>query len=94
MTEDASAQPEQLSPTYQLADLLLRESGGIRAFVERRRIDGVAWRRIARDLYLATDKRIDVAHETLRNWFPTDPRLQPGDVDPEPNGDTPEAKAS
>ena len=86
MTEAPSGQPTDLSPTYQLADLLLRESGGIAKFVASRRIDGVAWRRIARDLYLATDKRIDVAHETLRNWFPVDPRA---------NGDTtPETRAS
>lgn len=75
-----------LSPTYQLADLLLKEQGGVAQFVASRRIDGMSWRRVARDLYLATDKRIDVAHETLRNWFPVDPRSN--------DGDTPETRAS
>jgi hypothetical protein len=69
-------QTTEQTPTYQLADLLLRERGGIVDFVASRRIDGMAWRRIARELYLATDKRIDVAHETLRNWFPVDPRTE------------------
>lgn len=91
MTDDTSSNPADApSPTYQLADLLLHAEGGIRKFVLSRRADGVAWRRIARDLYLATEKRIDVAHETLRSWFPGEPVT----VDDEPNGDTPEAKAS
>ena len=72
------------SPTYQLADLLLEE--GVREFVTSRRKAGVAWRRISRELWERTDHRVDVAHETLRNWFP-------GDFDS--NGDTePETKAS
>lgn len=83
VTEQTPDEPSQLSPTYQLADLLLREQGGIRQFVLSRRLDGMSWRKVARDVYLATGERIDVAHETLRNWFPGD----------EPNGE-PEAKAS
>lgn len=104
VTEQTPDSPSaNLSPTYQLADMLVREQGGIRAFILSRRADGVAWRRIARDLYMATDTRIDVAHETLRIWVardagdPSDQRPDPTDVDdqPEPNGDTePEARAS
>jgi len=71
VTEQLPDEPSaQTTPTYQLADLLVREQGGIRQFVASRRLEGMSWRRVARDLYLATDKRIDVAHETLRNWFP------------------------
>jgi hypothetical protein len=74
VTEQLPDQPSiDTSPTYQLADLLVQDQGGIKAFVLGRRAKGVAWRKIARDLYEATDKRVDVAHETLRNWFPGEP---------------------
>lgn len=72
MTEQLPDDPaEGLSPTYQLADLLLKEGGGVRRFVVSRRLNGVPWRKVARQLYEATNRRIDVTHETLRNWFPT-----------------------
>ncbi len=79
---EPSSPTASLTPTHQLADLLLDE--GLREFVFSRRRAGVAWRKVARDLYERTDKRIDVAHETLRNWFP--------DASPDP--DTPAARAS
>lgn len=57
------------SPTYQLADYLLRRRGGLDAWVRTRRDTGRSWRLISRELYVATQGRIDVTHETLRLWF-------------------------
>lgn len=51
-----------------LADHLL--DGGLDEFVLSRRAQGRAWRFIARDLYEATDRGIDVTYETLRGWYP------------------------
>jgi len=59
-----------LSPKYLLADTLLE--GKFRDFVEARRGEGRAWRHIAADLYAATDQKVDVTSETLRQWFPED----------------------
>jgi hypothetical protein len=58
------------SPTFRLADMML--DGKLRQFVEERRSVGLSWRRIALDLRDETDRGIDVAHETLRGWFPED----------------------
>lgn len=56
------------SPTYLLADTLLDD--GIESFVRARRSEGASWRRIALDLWEATDRKVEVTHETLRSWFP------------------------
>lgn len=58
------------TPTHQLADLLLGDAGPLERFVRERRAAGVAWRVVARELYEATDQRVDVTFETLRTWFP------------------------
>lgn len=58
---------EERTPTFQLADMLLPE--GLPSFVAERRAAGRSWRRLARDIYDATDQRIDVSFETLRGWF-------------------------
>jgi hypothetical protein len=42
-------------------------------FVLTRREQGRAWRLIARDLYDATDGKVDVTYETLRSWYPDVP---------------------
>ena len=56
-----------LTPTRRLADLLL--DGGLDDFVLSRRSENVAWRRIERDLFLATDGQVDISFETLRQWY-------------------------
>lgn len=58
------------TPTHRLADALLGEDGPLEAFVRTRRAKGRAWRLIARDLYEATGREIDVTYESLRAWFP------------------------
>jgi hypothetical protein len=58
------------TPTFQLADLLLPD--GLEAYVSAKRADGKSWRRIARDLWIDTDHRVDVTFETLRQWFPAE----------------------
>lgn len=54
-----------LPPLGQLADHLL--PGGLAAFIDQRRPD-TPWHRIARDLWQATDSRIDVSHQTVISW--------------------------
>lgn len=56
--------------THVLADHLLGAEGPLEDFVALRRSEGRAWRLIARDLYEATDCKVDVTYETLRSWFP------------------------
>lgn len=63
------ASPVQ-TPNHRLADLLLAAEGPLEAFVRTRRQNGKAWRLIARDLYEATDRQVDLTYETLRSWFP------------------------
>lgn len=56
-----------LTPTAKLADLLL--PGGLEEFVLARRARGMSWRRIAFEIYDATDKQVGVSYEVLRRWF-------------------------
>lgn len=58
----------QATANRKLADLLLGEAGPLEEFVAARRPK--SWRLIARDLLEATDGKVDVTHETLRQWFP------------------------
>jgi hypothetical protein len=55
------------TPTQRLATLELGED--VVTFIGHRRTNGTAWRIIARDIYTATEGRIDVTHETLRTWY-------------------------
>jgi hypothetical protein len=55
------------TPTYHLANVLL--DGQFSEWVAERRAAGRSWRRIALELYEVSDQRINVTHETLRNWF-------------------------
>ena len=52
---------------FLLADTLLE--GHLRDFVAERREAGQSWRTIARALWEATDRKVDVTHQTLANWF-------------------------
>lgn len=54
--------------SHRLAEILLGEN--LEEYVRSRRRAGVPWRRIARDLWVATDQEVDIAFETLRLWFP------------------------
>lgn len=67
VTTAASSRP---TIAHQLADQLLGSQGATERFVVERRSQGRAWRLIARDLYEATGKAVDVTYETLRSWFP------------------------
>lgn len=49
-------------------DLLLGEDEPLERFVRSRRGEGMAWRRIAVELYDRTG--VDITHESLRSWFP------------------------
>jgi hypothetical protein len=60
---------ETRTPTQHLADVLLDES--LDAFVLSRR-PARSWRLIARDLYDATEGKVDVTYETLRSWYSGD----------------------
>ncbi len=59
-----------MTPTQQLVEMILGEP--IEAWIAKQRADGIAWRIVARNLYGATNGRIDVTHETLRNWSEKD----------------------
>lgn len=67
VTTTASSRP---TIAHQLADELLGPDGPLEHFVAERRSQRRSWRLIARDLYEATDRRVDVTYETLRSWFP------------------------
>lgn len=62
------------TPSARLADVLLGDAGPLEAFVRTRRQAGRSWRLITRDLYDATDGQVDVVHETLRTWYPDEPK--------------------
>lgn len=64
---DESTGSSVSSPTYRLADTLLK--GQFRPFVATRRAAGLSWRRIASELRDATENEVDVTDETLRVWF-------------------------
>lgn len=64
------------TPKQRLAEVLLGDS--LEHFVRSRR-DATpprSWRLIARDLYEATD--VDLTHESLRLWFPDEPKVAAG----------------
>lgn len=57
-------------PLRRLADHLL--DGKLDDFVLTRRAEGMAWRLIEREIWVATDGQVDVTFETLRNWYAED----------------------
>lgn len=66
--------PTTGTATQRLTAIVLAQHGGgsLDEFVRARRaLDPPRpWRLIARDLYEATDREVDLAFETLRGWFP------------------------
>ena len=54
------------TPTQKLASIILGQD--VREWIVRRRSDGRSWRLISRDLYEATNKQVDVTHESIRSW--------------------------
>lgn len=61
---------ETSTPLYRLADLLLADDGGLRAWVTQHRTAGLSWRKVEKALYDATGGEVDVTYQTLREWFP------------------------
>lgn len=39
-------------------------------FVRVRRVEGLSWRRIEKDIWTATAGQVDVHATTLRSWYP------------------------
>lgn len=56
----------EVTVTFRLAETILGTD--LQAWISERRRTGRSWRLIARDLYEATDRQIDVTHETVRTW--------------------------
>lgn len=54
------------TPSQRLASHYLGQD--VRAWINERRAEGVAWRWIARELAEATDGTVDVTHESVRSW--------------------------
>ena len=53
-----------------LASILLVQD--VREWIGQRRSDGRSWRLISRDLYEATNRQVDVTHESIRSWVTED----------------------
>ena len=58
------------TPTMKLASILLGQD--VREWISQRRTDGRSWRLISRDLYEATNRQVDVTHESVRSWVAKD----------------------
>lgn len=58
------------TPTMKLASILLGQD--VREWIGHRRTDGRSWRLISRDLYEATNRQVDVTHESVRSWVTED----------------------
>jgi hypothetical protein len=54
------------SPTQRLATVLLGRP--VREWIAEQRELGWSWRKIADDLYIATDGLVDVSYEAIRQW--------------------------
>jgi hypothetical protein len=57
----------ELTPTQQLAGLLLRKP--ILEWTAEQRAAGLSWERIARILEAETDRKVTITGETLRAWM-------------------------
>ena len=58
------------TPTQKLASIILGQD--VREWITQRRSDGRSWRVISRDLYVATNRQVDVTHESVRPWVAED----------------------
>jgi hypothetical protein len=65
----AAGQPIK-TPQHRLGDYMLGGPGSLETFVRARRAEGRSWRVVARDVYEATNRELDLTYETLRTWFP------------------------
>ena len=63
------AVPSEADSTVKQSDAYCRQ---FETWINEQPADGIAWRIVARNLYGATNGRIDVTHETLRNWSEKD----------------------
>ena len=61
-----SLDPMTDTPTQKLASIILGQD--VREWITQRRSDGRSWRLISRDLYEATNRQVDVTHESIRSW--------------------------
>lgn len=52
----------------QLADHLLKDAGGLAAFITFHRSDGLSWARLAREIWVATDRQVDATGVTVQTW--------------------------
>jgi len=68
-------------PLFRLADLLL--DGGLGEFLRAQRREDASWDTIAKELWLLTDRQVDVSGPTVQAWF-----------ERHISGDEPETKAS
>lgn len=55
------------SPTFQLADMLLE--GGLVRQLRAWREDGMSYERMAKELYVKTNYRVDVSGVTVNTWL-------------------------
>ena len=60
----------QETARQQLAAIILGKS--LSEYVNDKRIEGLAWRKIAKTLSTDTNGRVNVTHETLRIWYGDD----------------------
>jgi hypothetical protein len=65
-SEEYSPVPEILSDRLRLADNLL--PNGVRDYLLKHRQDGRSWDWIARELYVDTNREIQVTSVTVQNW--------------------------
>ena len=61
-----SLDPMTDTPTQKLASIILGQD--VREWITQRRDEGRSWRLISRDLYEATNRQVDVTHESIRSW--------------------------
>lgn len=64
---DSSPSPPTPTATQQLASNLLGRD--VFEWIADRRGEHLPWRRVANELARATDGRIDVHEQTIRNWM-------------------------
>jgi hypothetical protein len=57
------------SSSFRHADLLLKDEGGVVAFINTRRAEGLSWRKTALALRDHTDREVDLEQGTLRLWL-------------------------
>lgn len=69
MCDYVRSMADQRTPTEQLAQVLLGVSLEVFVATRRAQTPPRAWRLVARDLREATNDRIDLTGEALRQWY-------------------------